>query len=130
MKTPRELLLSRHRQAEASLDAVRAQVVASLERPAPARRESFFSIMRAVFALPRPVWGALAAAWLVIVALNVACTGPTNRPVTLAAQTPASRQALAEQRRLFVELVHPTTPAVASALPRPRSDRRPSVITV
>lgn len=123
MKTPREILLARHAAANHGLDALRHQVVAGLKQrnsaeaksvasPAPGWRELFCPG-------PKP-WAALAALWIVILGLHF--TTRDNAPAQLA-ETPASpavREALQQQRRMFVELLGQDTAAIAPTAPPPR----------
>jgi len=130
MKTPREILLEKHQGAVPRLDAVREQTMAGLSEPQRhGSGANWLAVLRQVFALPRPAWGGLVAAWVVIIALNAATgDGATRQPVTMAKQTPVSRQALAEQRRFYVEMVRSVMPAdVPEFVPRPRSDCRPNL---
>ncbi len=132
MKTPREFLLRKHRSAEAQLDAAREAALDTL-RPgqAPASRRGFAAFLRELFVLPRPALAGLGAAWLVIIALNVATGDSTEQAaVIMANRTPASRQAIAEQRRFYIELVGAQMPAdVPAFVPRPRGESRPSIAT-
>ena len=130
MKTPREILLQKHESATPRLDAVREQTVAGLSEPQrPARGLDWVAALRQVFTLPRPARVGLAAAWVVILALHVATSDRTKQqPATMAKLTPVSRQALAEQRRLYVEMVRSGLPAdVPEFVPRPRSHCRPNI---
>jgi hypothetical protein len=96
-------------------------------------RPSLLAILRAQLAAllwPRPVaWGALAAAWLVILGLNL--SAPGTSPQVVRSSTPPSSQgflAFQEQARLLVELIGPWEASVVerpkAVLPRPRSERR------
>jgi hypothetical protein len=77
-------------------------------------------------------WAGLAAAWCLILLLNVASR---EAAVTANRRTaPLSKEfmmALREQKRLFVELVGPLTPIepAATYVPRPRSERLPRNLT-
>lgn len=132
MKSPREIFLSRHQRAEARLDDVRECVLAGLfhQERAGSTRGGLASL-RELFALPRPAWMGLGAAWLVIVGLNLAAGDETSKqPVVVAERTPAARQALAEQRRFYVDLVRAPLADIPEVAPRPRSERRPVFATV
>ena len=141
MKTPREVLLSRHRHVEPKLDEMRSSIAA---RPAVApyqrlpvgldRRAS-----RVVFILWREliwpcwrVWAGLACAWALIIALNLAAYEPATRVAGKTA--PLSREelrALSEQRLLLAELIEPmpeTAETPQSKPPGPRSERRPKFV--
>ena len=137
MKTPREVLLARHQKAEPKLDALREQVLATISE-APRTKSSWVErcvdFWSNLFRRPRFAWGGLAAAWLVIIALNVASretVTTTAGPVPEARRTPETLQALREQRRLFAaELVGSAGSHDADAprfVPRPRSEGTPPI---
>ena len=138
MKTPREILLARHRSAEPQLDAVRERITEragmhSEERPS--RFIRFVESCREFFRVPRIAWAGLATAWLVIVVLNVASSDAPQVNVTVASasakRSPEMLQALREQRRLFAELVGSLASPEAEAprfVPRPRSERQPQLV--
>lgn len=126
MKSPREILLRKHRAAVPQLDAIREQTLAALSHSPPrASRASLGAVFREWFALPKPVWVALGAAWVVIVALNFsAADDAPSAATTVAEHGPGWEQAMAEQRRLYAELVHAPIPANApGAVLKPRSER-------
>jgi hypothetical protein len=81
-------------------------------------------------------WGGLAAAWLVIIALNFASretATSTAAPPPMAKTSPETLQALREQKRLFAELVGSAAARDADVprfVPRPRSERKPELIYV
>lgn len=134
MKTPREILLARHQAAEPRLDAVRRDVLENLpvnESRRGDRWNHFVVMCREFFRLPRWAWSGLAAAWLVIVGLNIAAretTATPPAPSAIAKRSSDTLQALREQRQLFAELVglRPAAAGDAEAprfVPRPRSER-------
>jgi hypothetical protein len=133
MKTPREVLLARHQAAEAKLDAVRRDVLDNLapgENRRSGRVDNFVATCRELFRLPRWAWGGLAAAWLVIVALNIAARETPARqpsPPIIAKRSSDTLQALREQKQLFAELVGLRSEAGEAEaprfVPRPRSER-------
>jgi hypothetical protein len=132
MKTPREILLRKHRAAEPQLDAAREAALETLRpQQMAASRPGCATFLRELFVLPRPALAGLAAAWAVIVGLNIASKDSVEQqPVAMASRTPASRQAIAEQRRFYIELVRAQMPAdVPVFIPRPRSESRPSIAT-
>jgi hypothetical protein len=135
MKTPREILLARHQDAEPKLDEVRARALASLSQPPQQAGESFALRMVLAFwrelILPcRRVWGGLAAAWVVIIGLSL-CTGGEPRAMTgkSAPLDPDAATALREQRQILAQLLDATpTPAAAHPqAPGPRGDVRRAV---
>jgi hypothetical protein len=135
MKTPREILFSRHREAEPQLDETRRRVVAGIGLPKPMEeRPSALARLvqsgRELFRLPRVAWAGLGAAWTVIIALNIASseTPPAHRAsVASASRSPEMLYALREQRRLFADLVGAAGEAAdvkaPRLVPRPRSER-------
>ena len=131
MKTPREILLDHHRSAQPRLDSMRTHVVGSIAgKPEDGSRPmSFLESCREFFRMPRIAWVGLAAAWMVIVTLNLASSETTAAPMQTATaaprRSPEMLQALREQRRLFAELVGfgPAPDAEAPRfVPRPRSE--------
>ncbi|MCX6894848.1 MAG: hypothetical protein NTZ16_04975 [Verrucomicrobia bacterium] len=79
-------------------------------------------------------WGALAAVWLVIFALNYAARD--TAPVVTAKSAPPSPQmllALRQQQKLLAELIDPPAPSDADKpkpiSPRPRSELRLQFLT-
>src|SRR5687767_14800896 len=137
MKTPREILLARHRSAGPQLDAIRRQVLMRVGEPD--REKSALSraieSCRDFFRVPRIAWAGFAAAWFVIIALNIASSDArqTNIPIANAPtkRSPEMLQALREQKRLFAELVGSLPAPDAEAprfVPRPRSERQPQLV--
>jgi hypothetical protein len=98
MKTPKELLLERHREIQPKLDAVRREVVAGLRNSEPMAGKPLWSEMLLSF---RWHLGALSAAWMLIFFLNM--ERPPGPPASMAsANAPSAVQVLAslhEQRR-------------------------------
>lgn len=136
MKTPRDILLERHRDAEAKLDAIREKVVAT-EMPVAARhaRPSFpiraaLALWRELFLPCGPIWAGVAAVWLVIVALHLSAgekpgmAGRSSQPVDANAL-----MALRERRQLMAQLLGPvsSSPADRPKSSGPRGDVRPTV---
>lgn len=132
MKTPREILLARHRAAEPKLDVLRRAALGDLRqretRLVP--RTNFFTQLAEFLRLPRPALAGLALAWLVIVLLNVAspevASVSSAAPAQMVQRPAATREELREQKRLFTELVGGGLPHDTEAprpAPRPRSER-------
>ena len=125
---------------EPKLDALRQRAIANAASE-PSERlpvaDGLVAALREFFRIPRFAWGGFAAAWLVIIALNIAARD-TAAPATAAPQqmtktSPETLQALREQKRLFAELVGPASANDADAprfVPRPRSERKPEMIYV
>jgi hypothetical protein len=139
MKTPRELLLDRHRSANARLDAIRQRVVSGdiVRHESKAAFGSLIEMCREVFRMPRIAWAGLAAAWLIVIALNIASSDISAAPGAQAGnaprRSPETLQALREQRRLFAELVGSGAANDAESprfVPRPRSECVPQTAAV
>ena len=139
MKTPREILFERHRQAEPKLDAIRRNVLAKLPesgsadalQPGPGEPPLVGALLAKVWAEliwpSRWAWAGMAALWLAVLAANLEmkATSPAA-PALRSAHSRELMQAFAEQRRLLAELVRPVNPPPAApARPnaRPRSER-------
>jgi hypothetical protein len=140
MKTPRDLLLEKHRAATAALDLVRMKALETAVRdphPAGPRRftsrasrlpANFISKLGLELLWPcRRIWAGLAAVWVVILGVNASLS---DKPRIVANNPPPSPEvlmALREQRRVLAELIQ-TTPVEAVEPPRrgpqPRSERR------
>jgi hypothetical protein len=138
MKTPREILLERHQQANPRLDAIRENIVASECRPEnrkskhETRNASVFTGWRELL-WPSPwAWAGAAAAWVLIFALNFAASaGPDGASMANARALPASvvEMALAERQSLMTSLLdaspmEPAAPPRELIRPRPRSERK------
>jgi hypothetical protein len=128
MKTPRDILLSRHRAVEPKLDAIRHKVVDQLavRRPAPSR----FSIpdwLRVWWSWRWQLAG-LTAVWLTIGLLHAGSPDATA-PVVAHKNTVSRRQleqAYQENQRKFFELLEPPSveaaPAARPVVPPRRSE--------
>jgi len=143
MKTPRDLLLEKHRAATAALDSVRMKALETAVRdphPAGPRRfasqasrlpANFISKLWLELIWPcRRIWAGLAAVWVVILGVNASLS---DKPRIVANNSPPSPEvlmALKEQRRVLAELIQ-TIPVEAVEPPRrgpqPRSERRGAV---
>lgn len=139
MKTPREILLTRHQAVEPKLDALREQALSTLTEPADEKRSlvrQFIEPCRNYFHVPRLAWSGLAAGWLVIIALNVTSRDPAQKqPVALAKHNRSAEtlQAVREQKRLWVELTgfgEGRDAELPRFVPRPRSERRHELMMV
>ena len=132
MKTPRDILLARHREMETKLDHARQRAVAELSAAAPEEKftHRFLTAWRNFFQVPRVAWAGLTAVWLVILGLNFAAretVAPApSAPRAEAPRSPETLQALREQKRLYAELVGTLKEMDADVprfVPRPRSER-------
>ena len=100
MKTPREVLLSRHRNVEPKLNRIWYDVLKPRLRGNVVWRELIWPCRR--------VLGGLACAWALIIALHLASSEPAIRDAGKAA--PQSRDemlALAEQRQMLAQMIAP-----------------------
>ena len=131
MKTPRELILERHRSAETRLQTMDAEQLASYARESAAQdhRRSSFSLAYAAGKFWREslwpwrrIWIGLAAVWVVCLALDLATreTIPMALVQTIR-PTPEVLAAFREQARLMElpEMMPPLHPKI----PGPRSER-------
>lgn len=135
MKTPREILLNRHRDAGPKLDSVREKAMATLAPPAdtsapagpaaPWPLRTAWTLWRELIFPSRRIWAGLAAAWLVLLWLNLPGGG---KPPRMVAETlPADREIqalLREQREMFAQLIGSgePSPAVPNKMTVPRSE--------
>ena len=139
MKTPREILLARHRAAAPKLDAIRREVVevaADVNRRKQSVRElTFAATLANAIRLPfrelvwpcRRTWASLAVVWIAIFVFNVSQRDKSE----LAARKlpPPSAEAIMawqQQERLLAELIGPSVPGDAERrkifLPKPRTE--------
>lgn len=145
MKTPREILLERHRQAESKLDVVRREVLAEIgaKEALNDRRLASAQFKRSgtgagVAALVhklwlelvwpyRRAWAGLAVLWVGVLAANLEMKAGSPRvPVIARGVDRALAQAVEEQRRVLAELLPPARFApIEPGRPnaRPRSER-------
>jgi hypothetical protein len=106
VKTPREILLERHRSAAGKLDAIRQSMLA---QNAPAETAPLSTRLIRELLLPlRWHLAGIAAAWVVVASLNA---DQISAPVTAGGEAGSSpRQlivVLAENRRQLVEMIEP-----------------------
>jgi hypothetical protein len=118
MKTPREILLERHRAATPELDAIRRGIVDAKFR----RRNLTTMIWQELIQPGRRIWSGLAAAWVLILVINFAERDPAPAGKIIAAPVMMS---LGEQQRLLN--VADRTPADADRektfSPKPRTEK-------
>lgn len=128
MKTPREILLSRHAYATPQLDALRR---AALHHVTPAGQPFFAQLWRELFWSPRRVWAGLAAAWLVIIAANWSMGEPASSaapPPTASAERLALWRQQLELRRELLGSLPPDPAEPRRTTPAPRTERKPSYL--
>jgi hypothetical protein len=113
MKTPRELILERHRAAQAHLDEIRARAIDEALAPSPSATESvtaptgwLASFWREVVLPGRWAWSGMAAAWAVIVVLQGSSSIEVSVPSQRAERSsPDVLALLKEQHLLRIELL-------------------------
>jgi len=107
-------------------DILRAAREARRSQTAPERSEAV-SWWRALFWPSPAAWAGVAAVWALILGLNYSASTPepTLAAVSAPLASPAElRMALAQQRRLAIELLELTPPTEAES-PKPSSEMRP-----
>jgi uncharacterized membrane protein len=140
MKTPREILLERHRAAEPKLDAIRQATVAGVcDRRTPANvvgekwqsQTAATSILQLIwcelFFPSRRVWTVMAAVWLLIFAVNFSQRDPVSSVTGQPVRSPAVMMSWQIQQRWMNELLADRlTPSEADQpktfLPKPRTE--------
>ncbi len=124
MKTPRQVLLDRHADAQPALDALRQAVVGPM-RP---RRRPWRELLWQELVLPiRPLLAGLAVAWALILALHLTSRGASIERRTQPLPPSIAREAVAQQRILTSLLgLRPSEPAEPTEPAQPRSERPPS----
>jgi hypothetical protein len=137
MKTPREILLGRHKAAEAKLDAIRHSVLTEIHEPLArsnsSREESVpfaVKLWQELILPARRIWLGLAATWLVVFAFNLVT--PEDRPLFAAKPSALDVQTLAElkQQKLLMAQLLDLNDAASTIdadrpkyfAPRPRSE--------
>jgi hypothetical protein len=140
MKTPRELILERHRAIESRLERIRPEELAAQAREAmastahldPVSQEAGFWAVAREFWMEsirpwRRAWIGMAAAWIVIL-VSFAATHdmPQTARVKVSPPSPELMAALREQRQMMLQLFETSVPArpVESKIPGPRSEQR------
>src|SRR5688572_2906629 len=114
MKTPRELILERHRAAAAKLD-LQGKDLAAYASARPVLRawweESIWPWRR--------IWIGLASVWVIIAALNLSSRDEPEK--TARRPDPEVMMAWREQNRFMTQLLQPAPlPAARPRIPRPR----------
>ena len=130
MKTPRKLLFDRHRSAEAKLDAVRQNALASLAaRSNVAAAKSRADGWREFLLSCRWHLAGMTSAWLLVALLNVEHSPAPTIVTTAKDNAPSAHQLVAdlrENRRQLAELFEPpvaeATPPPQTFVPRRRSE--------
>lgn len=140
IKTPRDILLHRHRTVEPRLDRIREQLLAGelaprqTQRPPPAAdlRQALARLLlqawTELFWCCRRAWGGLAAAWVLIFALNLLSSESVPAgPTPARASSSAISAFFVAQKYLQAELDDSAPPVPRPpppAVPQTRSERR------
>jgi len=140
MKTPRELILEKHRSIETRLEQIRPEQLAALARealastahPDPMRKEAGLWVIAREFWMEsirpwRRAWIGMAAAWIVIL-VSFAATHDTPQTARVKVRPPSPEMmaALREQRQMMLQLFEPSASVrpVESKIQGPRSEQR------
>jgi hypothetical protein len=140
MKTPREILLQRHRQAQPKLDEARRKVLTQLSATASAEAPTtppnprgliLASLNKAWMELiwpSRRAWAGMAVLWFIVALANMEMKmSVQGLPRARSATVRELAQGLQEQRRLLSELLQTTKTPLANPPhpnPSPRSERQ------
>jgi hypothetical protein len=143
MKTPRELILEKHRSIKARLGRIRPEELAALARealastahPNPMRQEAGLWAIARDFWMEsirpwRRVWIGMAAAWIVIL-VSFAATHdmPQTARVKVRPPSPELMAVLREQRQMMLQLFEPAASErpTEPRIPGPRSEHRVAI---
>ncbi|HEV2456324.1 MAG TPA: hypothetical protein VGY98_18820 [Verrucomicrobiae bacterium] len=150
MKSPRKLLLARHRAIEPKLDDVRRIVVGKLSvkedaeytarttrtvssRPVSLLRDFPQAIWGELILPSRWIWAGLASVWVVLLAANFSMRDPVAANLAKSPPSPEVIMVFRQQQQLLSELIGPDNPPVEEVekpyLPRPASERRMTLWT-
>jgi hypothetical protein len=135
-RSPRETLLTSHRGAEQKLDRIRADVLQDCLQPETTpQTNSWFSqachnLYLEIFAPAKTTWGLIGAAWLLIIAFNLADRLPSQPQAAGMARVKQpsgdTLMAFREQEQLLRELIGPNEKDVdrprRKEIPQPRSE--------
>jgi hypothetical protein len=139
MKTPREILLARHKAVEPKLDDIRRQVMGELNNKGSKTQSFSDSLVSWLVSCPnaiwreliwpaRRVWSGLAVVWLLIFAVNFSIRDHSEIKVAKSAPSPEVIMAFRQQQQLLSELIGADDPPVGESqktyVPRPASERR------
>lgn len=145
MKTPREILLERHRAVAPKLDAMRREIVAELNNEETKER-SFQSLLSGFVSLflccskkfwlelifpNRRIWTGLAAIWILLFIFNFSQRDKTELTVKNVSPSPEMILAFQQQEKLLAELIDENEPRAVEPkkfLPQPRSERQVEIL--
>jgi hypothetical protein len=139
MKTPRDIMLARHRAVEPKLDAIRREVVDAAadvnRRKQPVRELTFAATLANAIRLSfleliwpcRRTWAALTAVWIALFIFNVSQRDKSELAARkLPPPSPEAILAWRQQERLLAELIGPSAPGDVEQrkifLPKPRTE--------
>ena len=145
MKTPRDILFSRHQNAAPKLDAIRREVVAELNNKETKEQSPPASFVPLLLGCSnkvwlelvwpcRRIWTGLAAVWILIIAVNLSQRDPAEM-MARKSPPPSPEMILTfrQQEMLLAELIGPNEPRIAEPpktfSPRPSSERRFETLT-
>jgi hypothetical protein len=129
MKTPREILFSRHQATLPKLDAIRREVVAGLNRQ-DAKPPSFISalaswllggskqIWQELIWPCRRIWAGLAAVWILIFIVNFSQRDGSQTMMAKSAPTAEMMMTFRDQQKLLNELLADRSPPMEAERPR------------
>lgn len=130
MKTPRELLLERHRQAQAKLDELRRKTIAGMKKAEP---EHASISLRDIFRSLRWHLAGMGAVWVFVLFLHL----ETGRPTQMMASIPPAKipvqfilASLRENHRQLAEMIDSQPPEIQHRelfAPKPRSELRTDI---
>lgn len=137
MKTPRNILFSRHQAAASKLDIIRRSVVGQLNNQGtkePSFPASFVSwllhcpnkLWQELVWPSRRIWAGLAAIWIGILIVNISQREHSPTMAMKSEPSPQMILSFRQQEKLLAELIGPNEPVVAEPPkvvgPRPRSE--------
>jgi hypothetical protein len=129
MKTPRDILFSRHQAAAPKLDAIRREVVAvaaDVNRGKPVREFTFAATLAKAVAIPfqeliwpcRRIWTGLAAVWILIFIVNFSQRDGSQTMMAKSAPTAEMMMTFRDQQNLLNELLTDRSPPMDAERPR------------
>jgi hypothetical protein len=143
MKTPRDILFARHKDAAPKLDAIRSDVVRKLNNKETKEQRSGTNFVAWLLGCSnklwlelvwpsRRIWAGLAAVWLVILAANISMHDNSPAIAGKFAPTPEMIMAWRQQNQLLTELIGPNevravVPPKPNS-PQPRTEGRIEVL--
>ena len=115
MKTPREILLSQHRNAEPKLDTIRREVVGELNNQGTKEQSfpaSFVTsllgcsnkLWQELFLPSRRIWSGLATVWVLLFLINFSQRDRSPMDMTKSSTTAETMTTFRDQQKLLNEL--------------------------